>query len=110
MKGQIKFSVPDLPPKCAVMWKEREESKDRRIDKIVKDKDAPSSDFFHQDVRISWMKNQAAPREWKAGSEKRVNFTDIYKGRKKFLPGVGHYKDDIKVLDRLSKSPTKIKK
>lgn len=92
------------------MWKQNEASKDRRIEKIAKDKDAPATDFFHQDARTSWFKNQAASREWKAGSEKRVNFTEIYKNRKKGLPGVGHYKDDIKVLDRLSKSPTKITK
>ena len=92
------------------MWKENEASKDKRIEKIVKDKDAPSSDFFHQDAKESWMKNQAASRQWKAGGEKRVNFTETYKNRKKFLPGVGHYKDDIKVLDRLSHSPLKFKK
>jgi hypothetical protein len=43
-------------------------------------------------------------------SEKRVNFTEIYKNRKKGIPGVGHYKDDIKVLDRLSSSPLKFRK
>ena len=47
VKGTINFAVPDLAPRAAVMWKENENSKDKRIEKIGKDKDAPSSDFFH---------------------------------------------------------------
>jgi hypothetical protein len=40
-----------------------------------------------------------------SGKEKRVNFTETYKNGKKYLPGIGHYKDDIKVYDKLSSSP-----
>ena len=47
VKGTINFGIPDLVPKAAIMFKESENSKDRRIEKIGKDKDAPSSDFFH---------------------------------------------------------------
>ena len=41
-KYQKSFKIPDKNPKQAVMWKENEKSKDRRLDKIVRDKSKPA--------------------------------------------------------------------
>jgi len=49
VKGTLSYLITDLNPRNACMFKEADAAtlKDKRIEKIVKDKETPSSDFFH---------------------------------------------------------------
>ena len=48
MKGTVNYLITDLNPRAACMFKEADAAdlKDKRIEKIVKDKNTPSSDIF----------------------------------------------------------------
>jgi len=74
------------------------------MDKITVDKSKPAQGDYN-DIE-AFKKTQNRKADFKLDKEKLINFTEIYKNRKKFVPGSGHYKYDIsKVFSKLSKSP-----
>ena len=76
------------------MWKEseKEKTKTNRFAKIQKIKDYPSPGDY--DVNSSFRKTQIMNPIFKIPEQEYVKFTDAYAKNKKFLPGVGHYKQD----------------
>ena len=52
------------------------------------------------------MKLKESPQVNKFEKYKFKTFTDNIAGRKKFIPGVGHYKDIDKALNKISKPST----
>ena len=82
--------------------------KDSRITKIgiIKDRPAPGD----YDQLKAFKKTQLGNREYKMGQTKLENFTDTYKKSKKYIPGSGHYKYDVKnVFSKISMGPSSIR-
>ena len=67
--------------KGAKIWKQNEKSKDKRIDKIVKDKTKPSPGEYN--TYEAWRKTKLGNREYTAPKAKLINFTEIIKANKK---------------------------
>jgi hypothetical protein len=87
------------------MFPENEKAmeKDKRMGKIMIDKTRPAPGDY--DSTGAW-KATKGKKDFKLGTEKLVNFTDVYKKSKKFVPGSSHYKYDVKkALSKLSTSP-----
>ena len=74
---------------------------------IKKDKAAPAEGDY--DTYSAWKKTQLGNREYQVPKAALKNFTDIYKQKKKFVPGAGHYKLESTVYDKLSASPAGVK-
>ena len=73
------------------------------MEKITRDKSKPAPGDY--DTTTSWRNTQLGNKEFKISGAKKLNFTDVYKLNKKFIPGCGHYKYETKVYDRISISP-----
>ena len=85
-----------------------ENNKDSRIDKIKIDKSKPAPGDYNS-VK-AWKDTQLGNREYKMNTEKRGNFTDTYKKSKKYIPGAGHYKYEVKhVYSKISSGPSSMR-
>ena len=84
------------------MWKEseNEKTKTNRLIRIKKVKDQPSPGDY--DVNSSFRKTQVMNPVFKIPEQEYVKFTDVIVKNKKFLPGVGTYKQDPEVFNKLS--------
>ena len=65
--------------------KEPENNKDVRIGKIPIDKTVPAMGDY--DVQTAFKKSQLGNREYILPKEKLQCYTDVYKNKKKFVPG-----------------------
>ena len=54
----------------------------------------------------AWRKTKLGNREYTQPKAKLINFTEIIKNNKKFIPSPATYKVDTKMFDRLSMSPS----
>lgn len=106
-KFNPQFTVVDKKLQYPKIYEENPNSKDKRLDKLVVNKNEPGPGDY--DSLGSW-KNTKGNIRYKFGNDKLVSFTDMYKKRKSYIPGSGHYKYDVgHVYSKLSMSPVSVR-
>ena len=92
--GAISYRQVDKSPKIAKIWAASPNSKDSRMEKIVKDKSKPApGDYGHEKA---FRKTQCPKSDFILGKSDRKNFTEDISKRKSYVPSPGQYfKSDI---------------
>ena len=90
-----------------MMWKENDKTTDKRIERITKDKTKPAPGEY--DDPKAWKSSVLGNREYTLSKGARINFTEIYKNKKKYIPGPATHKYGVETFSKLSKSPKALK-